>query len=384
MSKPKIFLHVGTYLPGYRGGGPTQSVKNLVEALSDKYEFYIFTANHDLGVSEPYDNVNTDKWNEYDGVNIFYSSDQSKRKNLKKILTQKKFSLIFLNSFFNTDTIRILFMRKQFNLNTPIILMPRGELSEGALNIKRPKKMFYLNVAKTIGLLREIHYLTTADDEYEHVQKLLITDKIKKVSNIPNTEKKITLNTKVEETLKVVFLSRITQKKNLDYALETLKNCKGNIIFDVYGTIEEEKYWEKCKKIIASLPNNITVNYKGELTNEKVISTLSNYDVFYFPTKSENYGHVISEALQASIPVLISDQTPWKNLESSSLGWVYSLSQTEKYAQKIDDLAILDTKHHNEIKQLIYNKFTVSDKVGKTSRHYINIIEKILRKDDKR
>src|SRR5699024_6275098 len=128
MGKPKIFLNVGTYLPGYRGGGPTQSVKNLVEALSDESEFYIFTANHDLGVNEPYENVDTDSWNKYGGVNIFYSSDQNKSRNLKQIFKQQKFSLIFLNSFFSTDTIRILILRKQLKFNTPIVLMPRGEL----------------------------------------------------------------------------------------------------------------------------------------------------------------------------------------------------------------------------------------------------------------
>lgn len=170
-------------------------------------------------------------------------------------------------------------------------------------------------------MLDKIHYLSTAEDEHDQIQKLLKTDKVHKVSNIPNTEKKISLNTKEEGKVKVVFLSRITQKKNLDYALETLNHCKGNIYFDIYGTIEEKSYWERCKKIIANLPDNITVNYKGELPNEKVISTLSNYDLFYFPTKSENYGHVISEALQASIPILISDQTPWKNLaEKNTVG----------------------------------------------------------------
>src|SRR5699024_12053972 len=112
-------------------------------------------------------------------------------------------------------------------------------------------------------------------------------------------------------------------KKNLDYALETLMNCRSNIEFDIYGTLEEIGYWEKCKEIIETLPINIHVSYKGELNNRKVINTLSNYDLFYFPTKSEKYGHVISEALQASIPILISDQTPWKNLAEKKYGWEF-------------------------------------------------------------
>lgn len=378
MSKPKIFLNVGTYLPGYRGGGPTQSVKNLVEALSDEFKFYIFTANHDLGISDPYDNVETDNWSEYDGVNIFFSSDQNKSKNLKQIFKQEKFSLIFLNSFFNTDTIRILFLRKQLKVDTPIVLMPRGELSEGALNIKKPKKISYIKFAKIFDLLDNIHYLSTAEDEHNRIQKLLETDKVHKVSNIPNTEKRISLDTKEEGKLKVVFLSRITQKKNLDYALETLNHCKGNIYFDIYGTIEERKYWKRCQEIISTLPNNITVNYKGELPNERVIHTLSNYDLFYFPTKSENYGHVISEALQASIPVLISDQTPWKKLEEKGLGWEYTLDSSENFSKKITELTSMSLSKFNELKSNIYSRFTLEKARKQKSLEYRVVLNEIL------
>lgn len=378
MNKPKIFLNVGTYIPGYRGGGPTQSVKNLVEALSEEFEFYIFTANHDLGVNEPYENVDTNRWNKYGGINIYYSSDQNKSKNLKQIFKQQNFSLIFLNSFFSTDTIRILILRKQLKIDTPIVLMPRGELSEGALNIKKPKKVSFIRFAKIFGLLDRIHYLSTAEDEHDQIQKLLETDKVHKVLNIPNTEKKIFLNTKEEGKLKVVFLSRITQKKNLDYALETLNHCKGNIYLDIYGTIEEKSYWKKCKEIIANLPDNITVNYKGELPNEKVISTLSKYDLFYFPTKSENYGHVISEALQASIPVLISDQTPWKNLEKKKLGWEFVLEKNDSFSNKIDELSFMNKNQHNTLKESIYHNFQITNRIHSAADKYTEVINNIV------
>lgn len=378
MMKPKIFLHVGTYLPGYRGGGPTQSVKNLVEALSDKYKFYIFTVNHDFGIKKPYTSVKTDEWNEYEGVTIFYSSEQKKRKNLKDILTAQKFSLVFLNSFFSTDTIEVLLLKKRLNLNTPIILMPRGELSEGALNIKRLKKMVYLKFAKKTKLLKGIHYLCTAEDEYEQVQKLLNTDKLDKTSNIPNTVKRITLDTKEKNKLKTVFLSRITPKKNLDYALKNLENCKENIEFHIYGTLEDIKYWGKCKEIISNLPSNIIVKYKGELSNNEVITTLSNYDLFYFPTKSENYGHVISEALQASIPVLISDQTPWKNLEEKNWGWEFPLEHNEMFSEKLDELSVLEKTQYNNWKKSIFNDFQIQSRVERASSKYIKVINSII------
>jgi hypothetical protein len=46
---------------------------------------------------------------------------------------------------------------------------------------------------------------------------------------------------------------------------------------------------------------------------------LAEYDLFLFPTLGENYGHVISEALASGCPVVISDQTPWRNLEAEGI-----------------------------------------------------------------
>ena len=53
---------------------------------------------------------------------------------------------------------------------------------------------------------------------------------------------------------------------------------------------------------------------------KKVIETFSKYDVFLFPTKGENYGHVIFEALAGGCIPIISDQTPWNDIEQAGCG----------------------------------------------------------------
>lgn len=379
MDKPRIFLNVATYLPGYRGGGPTQSIKNMVNTLSDEFEFYIFTVNHDFGIKDPYSTIRVDSWNDCFGAKIFYSSDQKKKKNLQNILKQKQFSLIFLNSFFNTDTIKIIALYHQLKLKTPIVLMPRGELSKGALNIKRMKKTLYIKLVNSVHFLENVNYIATAQDEFKQIENILSTDKINMLSNIPNIEKKIILDTKEDNKLKLVFVSRITSKKNLDYALETLKYCQKKIIFDIYGTMEDKLYWSKCKKIIESLPDNIIVSYKGELANENVINTIASYDVFYFPTQSENYGHVISESLQASLPVLISDTTPWLDLEEKKYGWVYSLSTPSSFSKKLDELASLKNAEYNQMKKKIYKKFDVQTTASKVADEYKKVLKELIK-----
>lgn len=378
MIKPKILLFVGTYLPGYKGGGPTQSTKNLVNGLKDKFDFFIFTSNHDFGEYKPFKTVQTDEWNEVNENKIFYSSEKNKKNNIKKIIKENKFDLIFLNSFFSSTTILIARILKLYKVSTPVILMPRGELSVGALSIKRSKKIFYINIYNLLKLGKNFYYLSTAEDEEKQINKLIKGEYIRLISNVPSGEKKIKCNTKKMHTLKVVFLSRITSKKNLDYAIESLQNCTMNIEFHIYGTLEDRKYWEYCKQLISKLPKNVSVNYKGELVNEKVIETLSNYDLFYLPTKSENYGHVISEALQASIPVLISNNTPWSNLKKRKIGWEFDLSDRDSFTRKLDELAALGTEEFNLIKEYIFENFDVEEKSNKILKQYSEVIEEII------
>jgi glycosyltransferase involved in cell wall biosynthesis len=44
-----------------------------------------------------------------------------------------------------------------------------------------------------------------------------------------------------------------------------------------------------------------------------------------------SYGHVICEALTSGCPVLISDQTPWQDLEADGIGWDIPLRETERF-----------------------------------------------------
>lgn len=48
---------------------------------------------------------------------------------------------------------------------------------------------------------------------------------------------------------------------------------------------------------------------------------LHNADIFILPTKEENFGIVIAEALAHGTPVLTTQSAPWKSLETERCGW---------------------------------------------------------------
>jgi glycosyltransferase involved in cell wall biosynthesis len=101
--------------------------------------------------------------------------------------------------------------------------------------------------------------------------------------------------------------------KNLDFLLKVLLRVKSTLELFIYGPKEDLDYWKKCLKLINKLPFNIKVTIKEELTYDKVANTFSQFDLFAFPTKGENFGHVIIESLLAGTPVLLSDKTFWRH-----------------------------------------------------------------------
>ncbi|MGR5966571.1 glycosyltransferase [Bacillus cereus] len=71
--------------------------------------------------------------------------------------------------------------------------------------------------------------------------------------------------------------------------------------------------------------------------------------LFLFPTFGENYGHVIVESLLAGCPVIISDQTPWKNLENEGAGWTISLEKEETFIAALNDIVHMDSEEFQQL-----------------------------------
>jgi glycosyltransferase involved in cell wall biosynthesis len=129
--------------------------------------------------------------------------------------------------------------------------------------------------------------------------------------------------------------------KNLDYALRVIGCANVPLSFDIFGPVSDEGYWAECQSLIAKLPANMAVRYRGAIPNSDVRSRLASYDLFILPSRGENFGHAIFDALEAGLPVMLSDQTPWLNLEDQEAGWSLPLSQPARFAEIIEQFATM-------------------------------------------
>ncbi|MGO4940670.1 glycosyltransferase [Fundicoccus sp. Sow4_D5] len=373
------------YLPATSYGGPVVSITNIVTELNENFNFYIICTAYELDGINQLPDIILDKWNSgNNGEQILYLSHVNNNFSfIKKSLFQiESIDLIYVNSFFNAKQLFYGYkVSKAFNC--PFIIAPRGELEENALKIKSYKKKPYVFIMKRI-LNKNVYYQSTSELEGNNIMKILDVKNfnVLDLPNLPSIPQSINISkyNKKSNEIKMCFISRIQVKKNLVFALECLYKVSSEIkiTFDIYGTIENEAYWKQCLKLIDKMPSNVIVNYNGVVSRDKIFETFSRYDLFFFPTLSENYGHVIGEALYASCPILISDQTPWTDINDTYGGRAYSLDGKNKFVDYIEEIAMSSLTSMNIIKnsakKFVVNKSDIENKKNK----YIKIFNELM------
>ena len=344
----RVLILIPYYFPGFKSGGPQQTIKNFVEIFGNDADIFIYTQNCDYNNSDPYADVVSGEWIEIDNIRIMYESpEQYCRDRLKTLY--KEFQTIYSCGLFEKNSIHILLLhRKLGGLHKTIYIAPMGVFSEGALRLKWLKKMLFLKLFCLLGCFNNIIWSFTSMLEMNDAKKVLGENSLKKYivaedlpRNIDFSRQKSIVDRCIvkDDELRIIFLSRICPKKNLSFCFDILNNqyCK-KIIFDIYGILEDRKYWKDCLTKKELLPEGIKVNYCGEVNPEDVIDVFSKYDIFLFPSQGENYGHVIYEALSAGCIPIISDRTPWNKIEDVEVGYVNELENVESFQTSIHHL----------------------------------------------
>lgn len=364
----RVLTFTGHYLPGYKGGGPIKTIKNLFDQAGDEITFKLITSDRDLGDTTPYTSVTCGAWNTVGNASVFYAQlGKTGYAQIARQLRAKDYDVVYLNSFFSPRfSFFPLLLAKA--LRQKVVLGPRGEFSEGALSLKSAKKRVFIKVFKLLGLHRGTVFQASSDYEADDIRRALGPNvDIHVAENIGAQEFAENLRPRQSGPLKAVFVSRISPKKNLLVAIKMLEKVRQPLVYDIYGPIEDQDYWRDCEKAIAALPPYIQVQHKGTLNPDEVVKTLEKYDVFFFPTKGENYGHVIAEALRAGLPIVIADTTPWRNLQNLGIGWDLPLSNPDAFSAALDELASMPVEERLRMRERVLawakNKFSQRDAV---------------------
>jgi glycosyltransferase involved in cell wall biosynthesis len=339
--KKEIIILSNWYLPGNKAGGIIRAAENLVGLLSEESAVTVLTSSKDFDAIYDYNSIEFNKEFTINNYKVVYFDKSGLRlsKCIFDYIKQSKPDFIFVNGFFSLHFSIIPMILKCISiLKAQLIVSPRGMLKSSALNFKREKKSLLLRLFKFLNLSKNVVFHATDIQESNDVKSLFKDANVVVVSDIP--AKFISNSIKLDKevgTLNLLFLGRIHPVKNLLFILELLKKIKEfySINFSIVGNIEDTNYWEVCVEEIEKMPTNIKVEFLGEVLHQDVSTIINKNHLIINPSLGENFSYTIVESLQGRRPILISDQTPWKNLEQFGAGWDFPLANIDAFLSSI-------------------------------------------------
>lgn len=348
----RILVLIDWYLPGYRAGGPIQSVNNLVQAMKHQFGIKVVTTDTDHDCDDPYPTVQGDQWNQLeDGTEVFYYTKAGLHlSSLKALLEEEEYDFLYLNSMYSVPfTMWPLWLCWRNQIKGRIVLAPRGMLQAGAVRIKWLKKRIYLFLLGLSGVQKKITWHATDETEARDIEGFFGRGlDIRVAPNLPRQDQSPWVEVeKVPGEARFVFSSRVSRKKNLEFFLQLLSQVKGKISLDVYGPQEDKEYLEECMAIVHTLTDNVQVLFHEAIPTPELQQKLRAYHISVLTTHAENFGHAIFEGMLAGNPVLISDRTPWRDLQGQKAGWDLPLEDPQNFVSVIQEIIQMDQDMYN-------------------------------------
>ncbi len=314
----KIFITIPWFYPAYKAGGPVQSIVNMISELKEGFEYRIFCSDTDLN-EEPLPDIEKDRWTHYnDYTEVWYASRENRSNTLVNEVKKYDPHILYIVGLFSWhfNIVPIFFCEAKKK-----ILSVRGMLHSGALSQKKGKKLLYLVALKLSGKHKKLVFHATDEEERQQIRKNFSNAvEVKVASNFPRLIGGGEHAVKEAGSLRMISVALISPMKNHLLILKSLASVTANILYDIYGPVKDQAYWQQCIDQIKLLPANIIVRYNGDVQPVLVPQLLHQNDLFVMPSKSENFAHAIVEALSAGLPVITSHHTPWNRLESAKAG----------------------------------------------------------------
>lgn len=347
-----VLVFIDWYLPGYKAGGPVTSVSNMIDAMRSKLRFEVVTSDRDYCAEAPYPNIVFDQWVERKPNEkvIYLQPSQQTFSTLRKLIRNSSAKTIYINGIYSLrfSILPLMANRTMGKHKKRVVIASRGMLSQSAIDVKQNRKKLFLKAMWLLGAYRNVVFHATNEKEKEDVlREIGSSAHVVVASNIvKQSAGMVQPPEKNPGAVKLVSIARIAPEKNLLFLLEALREVSSTIELNLYGAIYNESYWEKCLDAIDNLPKNIAVAHLGLITPDEVESAIQQHHFLVLPSRGENFGHVVAEAFLAGRPVLISDQTPWKNLLSVKAGFDLELDQTT-FANAIVQIAEMNTNEYD-------------------------------------
>jgi len=120
----------------------------------------------------------------------------------------------------------------------------------------------------------------------------------------------------------LLFLGRIHPKKGLEILLRAWEAVQCRFTdwrLRIVGP-NERGYRDEMQRLAETLRLE-RMEFVNTLYGERKWQAYRDADLFVLPTRHENFGLVVAEALAAGTPAIVTKGAPWSGVESHGAGW---------------------------------------------------------------
>ena len=199
----------------------------------------------------------------------------------------------------------------------PLVVSPHGMLGRGALQFSAWKKRLFWAALQRRGVADAACWHVTSEKGAEDVRAFGIRAPIAIVPigiDLPPV-----LADCAERRRDVLFLGRLHPKKGLDSLLRVWPAVVAQApewTLRIVGPRDAaaERYRQQAAGIAG-------VRFDEPAFGDAKWDCYRRSALFVLPTRDENFGITVAEALAAETPVICSDGAPWQGLETHNAGW---------------------------------------------------------------
>jgi glycosyltransferase involved in cell wall biosynthesis len=202
----------------------------------------------------------------------------------------------------------------------PLVLSPRGTLSRWARDSgSRVKKVFWPLLQRSV-VERTACFHATAESELMEIREAGFSQPVAVIPNGVDIQARPTSSRSTPPT--VLFLGRLHPKKGLDLLLPAWRAVQDRFPewrLRIVGP-DEQGHLAEMTRLSRGL-GAARVAFEGPLYGEEKWRAYAEAETFVLPTRSENFGMSVAEALAAGTPAIVTRGAPWSGLAARHAGW---------------------------------------------------------------
>jgi len=209
--------------------------------------------------------------------------------------------------------------------NVPVVISPRGTLSPYSFQNKNIGFKLFIHHLLGKPLLKRCHIHVTSSQEAEAIGKIVRPKSIINLPNFVKLPRHIVAGEKNTGVFRLIFFSRVEEKKGLDILLNALPLLTVPYTLTIAGD-GDSTYVNTLKNLAEENGVAANINWVG-FRGEDKFNVLAGHDLLVLPSYDENFGNVVIESLSEGTAVLLS---PFVGLSGyvaeNKLGWVCELN----------------------------------------------------------